>query len=68
DIQGMNKTSVELCCLAKKNAQSGMNQDILRSILKFHKEIQTLIANTALKLGTIISTIEEIFGKYLGVR
>ncbi|EGG10857.1 uncharacterized protein MELLADRAFT_92204 [Melampsora larici-populina 98AG31] len=68
DIQAMNKSSVELRCLAKKHAQSGMTQEVLRSILKFHEEIQTLVAIKALELGTTVSTIEEIFGKYLGVR
>lgn len=60
DIQGMNKTAVELRCLAEKHAQSGMSQAVFQSILKFHEEMETLIAVKALELGTTVSVIEEI--------
>ncbi|KAH9807540.1 hypothetical protein DFH28DRAFT_1089350 [Melampsora americana] len=68
DIQAEGKTSFELRCLAEKHAQTGMSDAVFHSILKFHEEIETLIAIKALELGTTVSVIEEIFGKYMGVR
>ncbi|KAH9809103.1 hypothetical protein DFH28DRAFT_1037062 [Melampsora americana] len=68
DIQAMNKSSIDLRVLAEKYAQTGLSQQVLHSVLKFHEEMQTLIAIKALELGITVSTIEEIFGKYLGVR
>ncbi|KAH9824288.1 hypothetical protein DFH28DRAFT_921767 [Melampsora americana] len=78
DIQATKKTAVELRCLAEKHAQTGMSQEIFESVLKFHEEIETLMAIKALELGTTVSDIEEILnltkikpivsGKYIGVR
>ncbi|KAH9821122.1 hypothetical protein DFH28DRAFT_1079218 [Melampsora americana] len=63
NIQAMKKTPVELRFLAEKHAQTGMSQAVFHSILKFHKEMETLIAIKALELGTTVSVIEEIFGE-----
>ncbi|KAH9820074.1 hypothetical protein DFH28DRAFT_885823 [Melampsora americana] len=67
DIQATNKTAMELRCLAEKHARTGMSQEVFQCILKFHEEMETLIAIKALELGTTVSAIEEIFGKYIGV-
>ncbi|KAH9820984.1 hypothetical protein DFH28DRAFT_1190396 [Melampsora americana] len=68
DIIATKKRSVELRCLAEKHAQTGMSEEVFQSILAFHEEMQTMIAIKALELGTTVSVIEEIFGKYVGVR
>lgn len=68
DIRAMDKTPFELRFLAEKHAQSGLTHTILKSIISFHEEIQTMIAIKALELGTTVSIIEEVFGKYMGVR
>ncbi|EGG09058.1 uncharacterized protein MELLADRAFT_96307 [Melampsora larici-populina 98AG31] len=68
DIVAMNMSSIDLRALAELHAQSGMTQAVLHSVLKFHEEMETLKAIKALKLGITVSTMEEVFGKYLGVR
>ncbi|KAH9808236.1 hypothetical protein DFH28DRAFT_1088045 [Melampsora americana] len=67
DIQAQGKTPFELRCLAEKHAQTGMSEPVFQSILKFHEEIETLIAIKALELGTTVSVIEEIFGEAMRV-
>ncbi|KAH9820747.1 hypothetical protein DFH28DRAFT_1218169 [Melampsora americana] len=69
DLQEItNKTAVELRCLASKHATEGANEVTINAILQFHEEMQTTIAIKALELGVSVSVIEEIFGKYIGVR
>ncbi|KAH9809485.1 hypothetical protein DFH28DRAFT_1066272 [Melampsora americana] len=66
--QTTNKSAVELRFLAKKYATVGMSEVTLNVVLKFHDEMQTMIAIKALELGTTVSVIEQIFGKYIGTR
>ncbi|KAH9816604.1 hypothetical protein DFH28DRAFT_1056365 [Melampsora americana] len=63
-----NKSAVELRVLAQKYATEGMNEVAVNAVLQFHEEMQTMIAIKALELGITVSVIEEIFGKYIGVR
>ncbi|KAH9807204.1 hypothetical protein DFH28DRAFT_916562 [Melampsora americana] len=66
--QTTNKSAVELRFLAEKYATVGMSEVTLNAVLKFHDEMQTMIAIKALELGTTVSVIEQIFGKYIGTR
>ncbi|KAH9814910.1 hypothetical protein DFH28DRAFT_1107863 [Melampsora americana] len=63
-----NKSAVELRVLAQNYATEGMNEVAVNAVLQFHEEMQTMIAIKALELGITVSVIEEIFGKYIGVR
>ncbi|KAH9813817.1 hypothetical protein DFH28DRAFT_1169751 [Melampsora americana] len=67
-VKDSNKTAVELQFLAKKYASTGLSDTVVDSLLNFHEEMETLIAIKALKLGITVSDIEQVFGKYVGVR
>ncbi|KAH9812832.1 hypothetical protein DFH28DRAFT_1084203 [Melampsora americana] len=67
-LKNSDKTVVQLRYLAEKYASSCMTDAILESVLEFHEELQTMIAIKALELGTTVSAIEVVFGKYIGVR
>ncbi|EGF96971.1 uncharacterized protein MELLADRAFT_90474 [Melampsora larici-populina 98AG31] len=68
NLKNSDKTALQLRYLAEKHSTSGMSDEILESVLDFHEEMQTLIAIKALELGTTVSAIEAVFGKYIGVR
>ncbi|KAH9818774.1 hypothetical protein DFH28DRAFT_888001 [Melampsora americana] len=68
DLKNSDKTAVQLRYLAEKHATSGLSDEMLESLLEFHEEMQTMIAIKALELGTTVSAIEAVFGKYIGVR
>ncbi|KAH9812909.1 hypothetical protein DFH28DRAFT_1061113 [Melampsora americana] len=63
-----NKTAVELRCLAELHATSGTDPTLVNAILQLHEEFETLKAIKALQLGTTVSVIDQVFGKYIAVR
>ncbi|KAH9816840.1 hypothetical protein DFH28DRAFT_1081658 [Melampsora americana] len=68
NLKNSDKTAVQLRYLAEKHATSGLSDEMLESLLEFHEQMQTMIAIKALELGTTVSAIEAVFGKYIGVR
>ncbi|EGG09985.1 uncharacterized protein MELLADRAFT_95150 [Melampsora larici-populina 98AG31] len=49
------------------HATSSKDSNLVNAILQLHKEIKTLKAIKALKLGTTVSYIDQVFGKYIAV-